>query len=105
MKILYSRTQFWFNLKAGGSVVHTAGVIKGLKKYGSVRVLCNEVPYGIDAADCICVRPVLKERLNVSLGEILYNGYYASKLKKEIKYFKPAFVYHRYSRYSFATAK
>ncbi len=105
MKILYSRTQFWFNLKAGGSVTHTAGVIKGLNKYGSVRVLCNEVPYGLATADCIVVKPLMKNILPIFIGEFLYNIYYSLTLKKEIEHFHPSFVYHRYSRYSYATAK
>ena len=29
MKIAYIRTQFWFNLKSGGSVGHTLGVLNG----------------------------------------------------------------------------
>jgi glycosyltransferase involved in cell wall biosynthesis len=105
MKILYSRTQFWFNLKAGGSVVHTTGVIKGFNKYGSVRVICNEVPYGTDAADCKVIRPFMKNKLHFLFGELLYNTYYSLSFKKEIEDFHPSFTYHRYSRYSYATAK
>ena len=39
MKILYLRTLYWFGLKAGGSVGHTAGVINAMDKKAELSVV------------------------------------------------------------------
>lgn len=97
MKILYSRTQFWFNLTAGGSVSHTAGVIDGFSRFGDVEILSNDRLHGVDAIPCTVIKPVFGK-------EILYNLQYAPALFRKIRSFRPDFVYHRYSGPSIATA-
>ena len=103
MKILYSRTHFWFGLKAGGSVGHTAGVLTGFSQLANVEVISNESLYGADGLPCELVPPRGVRRS--WLGELFYNFYFAPKLAAKIAAFQPDFVYHRYNGFSFATAR
>jgi glycosyltransferase involved in cell wall biosynthesis len=100
MKVLYSRTHFWFGLKAGGSVGHTLGVIGGLVNNGEVKIVGNESPYGIENVNCQVLKPLGRGWA----AEVLYNFYFAPFLAAQIKSYQPDFVYHRYNGYSFATA-
>ena len=102
MKILYSRTHFWFGLKAGGSVGHTLGVLQGFAQLGRVEIISNELIYGVDNLPCEIVKPI--GRHWSWRGELLYNLYFAPRLAAKIQAFQPDFVYHRYNGYSVATA-
>lgn len=97
MKILYSRTQFWFNLTAGGSVSHTAGVLHGFSRHADVEIISNNRLYGVDAIPCTVIEPLFSK-------EVVYNLQFAPALTRKIRSFKPDFVYHRYSGPSIATA-
>ena len=100
-KIIYARTQFWFDLKSGGSVGHTLGILKGLKKAGhEIRIISNEAFLGINDFDHVIVSPKFKR----PLGEFLYNFYSRKRFKDEIIRFKPDFIYHRYTGYTFFIA-
>ena len=71
MKVTYVRTQFWFNLKAGGSVGHTLGVLNGLKKNDcELFIISNERFWGIEDFDYSILEPRIKRYPS---GEILYN--------------------------------
>ncbi len=104
MKILYARTQFWFNLKSGGSVGHTIGVLSGFKQNDcQLKVVSNEKFLGINSFDYSIIEPKIKKP--AFLGELFYNFYAGKKFKKEILKFKPDFIYHRYTNYTFFVAK
>jgi len=101
MKILYSRTHFWFGLKAGGSVGHTAGVLKGLSQLAQVEIISNEPVYGVDDLPCEITKLIVRRGW---AGELMYNLYFAPRLATKIQAFQPDLVYHRYNGYSFVTA-
>jgi glycosyltransferase involved in cell wall biosynthesis len=102
MKVIYARTQFWFNLIAGGSVGHTLGVLNGFKENGcNIKIISNERILGIDDFNYTIIKPKTKK----TLGEFLYNFYAKDRVKKEILKFKPDFIYHRYTGYTFFVAK
>ena len=101
MRILYSRTHFWFDLKGGGSVGHTLGVLQGLAQLGRVECISNESIYGNNIIPCEIIKPIGRGWL----GELFYNFTFMPHLAAKIGAFKPDFVYHRYNGYSFATAK
>ena len=101
-KFLYSRTQFWFNLKAGGSVGHTAGVIHAMKKLGSVHIVSNEPLYSVDDVAIAVLPPRFKNpRI---LAESFYNLQYDPVLTRQTRLFQPDAIYHRFSGFSYATA-
>ena len=102
IKILYARTQFWFNLKSGGSVGHTLGVLNGLKQNNcKIKLISNERFLGIDNFNYTVIEPKIKK----TLGQLLYNFYAKKRFKKEITKFKPDFIYHRYTGYTFFVTK
>jgi len=102
MKIVYARTQFWFNLKAGGSVGHTLGVLKGFKRNNcEVKIISNEKFLGIDGFDYRVIKPKYKR----FLGEFIYNFYAGNRFKKHILKFNPDIIYHRYTGNTFFVAK
>jgi glycosyltransferase involved in cell wall biosynthesis len=104
LKIAYVRTQFSFNLKAGGSVGHTLGVLKGFKRCNcEVKIISNEKFLGIEDFDYIIIPPKIKGPTR--LWELLYNCYAKDKYKKNILEFSPDFIYHRYTAYTFFIAK
>lgn len=100
VKAVYVRTQFWFNLKAGGSVAHTNGVLSGMIKNGcEIKVISNEEFLGIKNFNYKIIKPL---RLKPDwVGELLYNFYAGPSLKKSILKFRPDFIYHRYTGYTF----
>ncbi len=101
MKILYLRTLYMFNLKAGGSVAHTAGVINSLQKQVDVDVISNDSLAGVKYPITI-ITPVKISIFPNAINEFLYNFKIISKLKsKKLQYDA---VYHRHSGFSFAGA-
>jgi hypothetical protein len=45
IKVIYIRTQFWFNLKAGGSVAHTNSVLNGIENVYRAEIINNKKIY------------------------------------------------------------
>jgi len=103
IKVIYVRTQFWFDLKAGGSVAHTSGVLNGMIKNGcEINIVSNEKFSGTKDFKYKIIKPLKLKPYWV--GELLYNFYAGSSLKKSISNFKPDFIYHRYTGYTFFVA-
>ncbi|SEO72290.1 glycosyltransferase family 4 protein [Propionispora vibrioides] len=101
MQGLYLRTVFWFNLAAGGSVGHTAGVINSLRKYIELHVISNDNLIGVKE-DIQIIRPSssLSNFFPLHIRELLYNF----KLILNLKEIKSDFIYQRYSGGSFIGA-
>jgi len=100
IKVTYVRTQFWFNLKAGGSVAHTIGVLNGmLNNNCELNIISNEMFPGIRDFNYKIINPVKFKP--GWFGELLYNFYARRLLKKSILFFKPNLIYHRYTGYTF----
>ncbi|MEO0224811.1 MAG: glycosyltransferase family 4 protein [candidate division WOR-3 bacterium] len=99
MKILYLRTVYWFDLRVGGSVTHTAGVINALDKRVNLIVVSNEKLEGVKK-DIIILKPIYIPFLPNYFGELLYNF----KIIKFCKNIKVDFIYQRYSGFSFCGA-
>jgi len=101
MKVLYARTNYWFNRRHGGAVGHVIGVLNALGKRAQVHVISNERLYGVHKIPCTVVKPI-------GLGwwgEVLYSARFAKHLKRAIRMLEPDFVYHRHTGYSFAIAQ
>jgi glycosyltransferase involved in cell wall biosynthesis len=99
IKILYLRTNYWFNLKAGGSVGHTAGVINSLNNVTNIEVISNDILAEVKQKIKI-IKPV-RLFFRDDINEFLYNFKIIMLLKKEIK--KYDFIYHRYNSMSFSS--
>jgi glycosyltransferase involved in cell wall biosynthesis len=97
-KILYLRTTPWFNLKAGGSVGHTSGVINALDKISDLTVISNDSLFGVIPKINI-IRPLFK--FLPIFGELLYNIKLIFRLKNVKQY---NYIYQRHSAESFIGA-
>jgi glycosyltransferase involved in cell wall biosynthesis len=100
MNLLYLRTIYWFNLKSGGSVGHTAGVINELDSMVNLEVVSNDHLAEVKRKIKI-IKPILIPFFPKFINELLYN----LKLILTLKGVKRAdAIYQRYSGYSFAAA-
>ncbi|MCA0319480.1 MAG: glycosyltransferase [Proteobacteria bacterium] len=101
---LYLRTDLWYGLLAGGSVGHTAGVIKGLAAGGQAPVLAapERVPTVPDDIAMLRLQP--RERTwpvsDWQLLEFNLDGH--DQVLAGWQGPPPRFVYHRHALYSFA---
>lgn len=100
MKILYLRTVYWFNCKAGGSVGHTAGVINALDQQADVDVISNDALQGVKRNIKI-IKPIRPKFLPQDIGELLYSFKLILLLKNLSRYNA---IYQRYSGHSFVGA-
>jgi len=102
IRLAYIRTQFWLNLKVGGSVSHTLGVLNSLKKSNCIfKIISNEKFLGIGGFNYKIIKPILFTKKLVEIGELLFNFYSKNKFKNEILKFKPDIIYHRFSSKTF----
>ena len=99
MKILYLRTLYWFGLKAGGSVGHTAGVINAMDKKVKLSVVSNDFLPDVDK-DITIVRLIKIPLLPKDMLELFYNF----KIIKYCKNLKADAIYQRYNGFSFCGA-
>lgn len=101
MKILYLRTLYALNLKAGDSVGHTAGVINALCKCAEVEVYSNaELPEV--KCQLNIIRPYWKRLLPQNIKELLLNLQFLFKI--DIPRIKPDAIYQRHTPVSFIGA-
>ena len=102
MKIIYLRTYFKFNLKAGGSVGHTAGVINAFAKKVDIKVVSNDFLPEVR----IPVQIIKPFKVNMGLLnnilELFYNLKLKGILKQDIRNYDA--IYHRYTGNSFIAA-
>jgi len=71
-KLLYIRSVYWFNLKTGGSVGHTAGVVNSLNKKIKLDVYSNDKLPGVTAPVNI-IKPIKIPLLPNDICELLYS--------------------------------
>lgn len=99
MKVLYLRSVFWFGLKSGGSVSHTAGVINALYKIADVHVVSNDELPGLKKKISI-LRPGILRFIPMRFGELIFSIKLIYQLREKLKHYD--FIYQRYSGLSFA---
>lgn len=99
MKILYLRTLYWFGLKAGGSVGHTAGIINAMDKKAELSVVSNDFLPDVDK-EITVVEPIKIPLVPKDILELFYNF----KIIKYCKNLKPNAIYQRYNGFSFCGA-
>ncbi|MGP1507037.1 MAG: glycosyltransferase family 4 protein, partial [Campylobacter sp.] len=90
---------YWFNLKAGGSVGHTAGVINAMDKKAELSVVSNDFLPDVDKEITI-VEPIKIPLVPKDILEFFYNF----KIIKYCKNLKPDAIYQRYNGFSFCGA-
>lgn len=101
MKILYLRTLYAMNLKAGGSVGHTAGVINALAKSVALQVVTNDLLAEVKEPMRV-IHPLVRKHVPVSVKELCSNMQFLFTLRNEVPSFDA--IYHRHAAYSFVGA-
>lgn len=101
MRILYLRTRYAFNLKAGGSVAHTSGVINSLSKKHDLTVISNDHLAEVKT-DIEIIPPVLVRFFPTAINSVLYNFRLIRKLRGRTT--DQDIVYQRLSAFSFCGA-
>ena len=94
MKILYLRTLYAMNLKAGGSVGHTAGVINALAKSVALEVVTNDLLVEVKEPMRV-IRPLVRKFVPVSVKELCSNIQFLFTVNKEVQTFDA--IYHRHA--------
>lgn len=101
LKVLYLRTLYALNLKAGGSVGHTAGVINAMSNCVDLSVYSND-----ELVDVKCniniIRPFVRKYLPQNIKEILLNIQFINKLN--MGKIRPDMIYQRHTAASFVGA-
>lgn len=101
LKVLYLRTLYALNLKAGGSVGHTAGVINAMSNCVDLAVYSNDELVDVKC-DINVIRPFVRKYLPQSIKELFLNVQFISKL--DIKKLRPDIIYQRHTAVSFVGA-
>lgn len=99
-KILFLRTDHWFNIKSGGSVGHIAGVVNGFKSLNlKVNVVSSDDLTGIENDEYFHkVEPIYGHGRNLpNIPELIYNNQLLHYIDEYWKILNPAFIYQRYS--------
>ena len=80
LKVLYLRTLYALNLKAGGSVGHTAGVINAMSNCVDLAVYSND-----ELVDVKCninvIRPFVRKYLPQNIKELFLNVQFISGIQ------------------------
>jgi glycosyltransferase involved in cell wall biosynthesis len=101
---LFIRSDFAFNVQAGGSVGHVAGVIDGLRRDGhAVHVLSSDALVGVPADQHFhLLRPDIRSARNFSeLARLEYNHQMMQCARHNWNVWRPGFVYYRYSAFNY----
>jgi len=102
-KIVYLKTDFWFGLKTGGSVSHTAGVVKGFVKNGIEVLFFSTEKFDFENTNVRQFSILPKKFISniPETGEMLFNFEFLSNNFEFIKGEKPDLIYQRYSLNNF----
>jgi glycosyltransferase involved in cell wall biosynthesis len=105
LNVLYLRTDFWFGLKAGGSLAHTLGVVGALRSLGhSVTLLSSDVlPAGDVAVRVVAPWKPLRLPRARALGPLFYN-LQVVRAARRLPGSPPDVIYQRHSFLSCAGA-
>jgi len=101
MKLLYIRTLYYFDLKAGGSVSHTSGVINAFNDQLSLDVVSNEKLEGVTKKIEI-ISPIRLSVLPNFFNELLYNFKLIKKISTSLNHYD--LIYQRHAGCSFEGA-
>ena len=101
MRVLYLRTMYEMNLRAGGSVGHTAGVINSLAKVIDLHVISNSILLGVNVSIRI-ISPMIRRFVPHGVKELCSNLQFLLSVQKEE--LTCDVIYHRHAAYSFVGA-
>ncbi len=105
-KIAYIRTTDTYNLRAGGSLGHTVGIIEGFKENGvSVDYFAIDDIKQVSVNHKVIVKPSRYMNLLNIFNRYDFNRKFTKKIQKEFKSTNYSFIYQRASRDNFSGAE
>ncbi|NNF07793.1 MAG: glycosyltransferase family 4 protein, partial [Candidatus Eisenbacteria bacterium] len=101
-RIAYLKTDFWFDVKAGGSISHAMGVLNGMQKAGwTPRIwTTTKIPALPDSISQTVVDPKPRPSIIEEAALAAYNRHYINAVRDEIKAFNPDILYQRHGVFS-----
>jgi len=104
--IAYLRTDFWFGVKAGGSVSHIGGFLGGAASLGmSTRVVTSDALAALpEAVPQTVIPPAGRPRFVEELALIAYNRRFADRAVRALRDNPPDAIVHRHGIFSLAGA-
>jgi glycosyltransferase involved in cell wall biosynthesis len=99
-RVGYLRTDFWFNLVAGGSITHTIGVCKGFADSGyEVLFLSSSNMHEAigNLAHVYVIVPKVFRYMSMEISQVYYNFKFFVGAVRLMRKKKPAFLYQRAS--------
>lgn len=101
-RVVFLRTNFWFDLKFGGSVSHTKGVADALSALGhEVEFISSDRLANIKQKTCL-IEPNGFFSQSPNLRKLFYNYTFYKKAKEILEKNVPAFLYHRHDELTFS---
>ena len=102
-RVALLRTDFWFGLKAGGSVSHARGVLTGMQTLGlAPRMWTTSVIPGADRVPQTEILPTSRPAILEDAATAGFNRTFLTRAEPEIRDFRPAVIYQRHSVFSLA---
>ena len=103
-RVAFLRTEFWFGVRAGGSVSHALGVVNGMRTLGLEPRLwtTSRLPIGEDRLVQTLVAPGPRPALLEDAGMAAFTRTFVRSVEPELRAFRPDVVYHRHDVFSLA---
>ncbi len=102
-RVAVVRTDFWFGLKAGGSVSHAIGVLNGMRALGlEPRMWTTSIIPNVEGVDQTEILPPARPAAFEDAAVAGFNREFLRRAEPEARAFRPAVVYQRHSIFSLA---
>lgn len=103
-RVAYLKTEFWFDVKAGGSISHARGVLGGMIENGwTPRIWSTTKVPGVDPkVPQTIVAPEKRPSLVEESALAAFNRHFLDTIRDEVRNFSPGVIYQRHGVFSLA---
>jgi glycosyltransferase involved in cell wall biosynthesis len=103
-RVAMLKTQFWFGVRAGGSVSHVLGVARGMKALGLEPRLWTTSPLPVSRTELVqtAIAPARRPSIFEEAAMAGFNRTFVERAGGELAAFRPAVVYHRHDVFNLA---
>jgi len=98
------KTEFWFNVRAGGSVSHALGVVNGMRALGLVPRLwsTSRLPIDPTTLEQTVIAPASRPALFDDGAMAAFTPKFVHDIEGDVRSFQPRLIYHRHDVFSLA---
>jgi len=103
-RIALLKTEFWFNVRAGGSISHALGVVNGMRAQGLVPRLwtTSRLPIPPGILEQHVVAPASRPALFEDAAMAAFTPRFVREIENEVRSYAPRLIYHRHDVFSLA---